>query len=202
MSSYSSENSIFDLLLKVANDFGYELFLPDQIVFKKGEIGDRFYIILRGRVSVLVAEENTINLSELEYISYLLRLKKYGENEILLKSISINHGIYKSISEEFDKFLRDRECDINKLLKSLPFEIVKEYEDTVSYLNHARGKDRITVNEYIKRISVEIDKVNKPERKTLTIYVYNNLLELSEGDKFGDFSLTFDLKKRYILKYV
>ena len=46
---------------------GFASFLPGDIIFKQGDYGDQFYIILSGAIDVLVAEED--KLGEVQLLS-------------------------------------------------------------------------------------------------------------------------------------
>jgi len=59
-----------------------------------GDIGDKFYIILKGKVSILLDRQIKINLTEEEYYMHLLKLRKYNEINFVNKTIDANKKIF------------------------------------------------------------------------------------------------------------
>lgn len=68
----------------------YEFIPENTLKCNYGELIDKFYLILRGEVDVIVPNEEEVQLSEEEYFLYLLRLKIFNENKIINKVISKN----------------------------------------------------------------------------------------------------------------
>ena len=192
----TNEKNLFEFLFKQAEEFYYEYHEENRIIFRKGELGDKFYIIIVGKVYVLVPEEISMNLSDNEFISYLLKLKKYKELDLLDQMLSDNPFF---INNDLNKFLKSKNCENpipSENLYLLTNAIQKQYEETVQYLENKEDK-KITIEEYINRISVNLDKFSKnSERKEVIVYSYNKIVELKEGDRFGETSLIPEIKKR------
>ncbi len=115
-----SENNI-NPNLDVISYLKYEKIPGDRVVCKFGEIGKKFYLIIRGKCSVLLPKQEKENLTQEEYYNYLLRLKKYKETDILLKVLINNKNIYPLEEEEF-AWLRGEVDSLKGRVNTSPFE--------------------------------------------------------------------------------
>ena len=61
-----------------------------SILFRYGNKGSRFFIVLGGEISVLILKEVYVELTFLNYIKYLLYLKIIKEDELAKKIIAAN----------------------------------------------------------------------------------------------------------------
>jgi CRP-like cAMP-binding protein len=103
----NANDKYFNELLKSVSLCLTHKFLPkNHILFKYGEKGNKFYIILKGKVAILVPRCEKVLMSEEEYVKYLLRLRRSGETEILNKCLSANKHIIP-IDEDFDGWMRE-----------------------------------------------------------------------------------------------
>ena len=64
------------------------------MIFKFGEIGKSFYIILKGSINILVPKQKIELLSIKEYYRYLAILAGYEEKELINHTINANAEIY------------------------------------------------------------------------------------------------------------
>ena len=78
----------------------------NEIIVKEGEKGDEFFLILKGKVAILVLEPKYYYMTEEEYILHLLKLKQNNENECIKQTIIQNQLIYP-IEENFDILLEE-----------------------------------------------------------------------------------------------
>jgi hypothetical protein len=88
------------LLTQIAIEMKYEYNGSNSLLFKRGDIGENFYLLIKGKVAVLVVEEKSIYLSQEEYMVYLINLRKYKEYDLLHNSINQNSGLFK-FQEDF-----------------------------------------------------------------------------------------------------
>jgi CRP-like cAMP-binding protein len=102
-------NRLFDdfneILTRVAYYIQCECLDKDSVLFRVGDKGDKFYILLSGKLAILVAKDVRMRMDEQDYVKHLLKLKSVGENEILTKTIQVNRHIYPVDEENFDEFL-------------------------------------------------------------------------------------------------
>ena len=78
------------LLMSLSKYLRLEQRPPDNIIFHLGDKGSKFYIILKGEISVLILKEVKVEMSYFRYFLHLLLLKFLKEDELLKKIISIN----------------------------------------------------------------------------------------------------------------
>jgi len=83
------------------------------ILFTKGDKTDKFYIIIKGSLSIITVEEESVLLSEEQFYVYLIKLRKNGETELLDKCIKLNRG--KIEETDFKNWLKHRDYNPKKL---------------------------------------------------------------------------------------
>ena len=97
LSKSKNVNDLFNLkkiLLNLSMGLVYEYFDTNKIIFKHGDIPDKYYILLKGEVDIIVPNEIEVMMNEFEYFFYILRLYKYQEHSLLKKVLNKNYGIY------------------------------------------------------------------------------------------------------------
>ena len=87
-------NNLKKILYNLATELVYEYFDSNKIVFKHGDPPDKYYILLKGEVDIIVPNEIEVMMSEYEYFNYILRLYKYQEHSLLKKVLNKNYGVY------------------------------------------------------------------------------------------------------------
>ena len=70
------------LLRNISIHLKGEKFKSGKMVFRFGDKGTKFYLILKGSISVMIIKENKIRLNYYEYIVHLVKLYAIGEVEI------------------------------------------------------------------------------------------------------------------------
>lgn len=99
-----SKSNLFDknkhyeseLINKVAKNLTYEQSHKDHIICRYGDKADKFYIILKGCVSILIPKEESLHLTITEYFYYLCLLSYYEEYELIRNLYQINTEILGS----------------------------------------------------------------------------------------------------------
>ena len=92
-----------------------------SIVFRYGNKGTRFYIVLGGEVSVLILREKVVELNCLNYLKYLLYLKVIREEELAKRIIAANPKSNFKISEKhLDTYYDELITFINKYYTAVP----------------------------------------------------------------------------------
>jgi CRP-like cAMP-binding protein len=187
-----------EVIYKIAYQMSYEKLNKDNLMFRTGEKGDKFYIILKGKVAICLPKESIIEMSDIDYIKYLAKLKKHGETEILNRCIGANRYAYPILDDDFDAFLqKSRQMGRNSSHKnSLNKEIV---EETIKYLETKDDKqyERISLENYMNLFKPEAKRYSElDEVFRFTIYHYSNVTIVQTGDKFGDIALDNKSQKR------
>jgi hypothetical protein len=101
----NSELHLETLLLKISVDIKCEKVSNNSIVVRYGEKGTKFFILLKGKVGILLIKENKLKLTYYEYILHLFRLYLFNEIELFYKTIAKNHLIYNIEENEIENFI-------------------------------------------------------------------------------------------------
>ena len=97
---------IDSLLMNVAFYLKCARMKKGNAVFKYGDKGNKYYVILRGSASVLLPKETKVSLSLFDYIKMIIRLVIVRENELLVRTVNSNKGAYNISVEEIKKFVK------------------------------------------------------------------------------------------------
>ena len=166
-------------LKKLSMSMRPEKFPKDKIIMKKDEIGDKFYIILKGSVSIIIVQEVFVYLTQDEYDKYLERLKYYKEYNLIRlvftypNQIKADQNILKEIHE-------DILCQSNKRIPNINYD---EYE-------------KISSTEFVERIEPKININDFNERTKVKVATYKIVANLKEGDTFGEIALNKNEKEQ------
>ena len=132
-----------------------------SIIFRYGNKGTRFYIVLGGEVSVLILREKCIEITSLNYFKYLFYLKIIKEDELAKKILEANRKISFNINEKFlDAYYDEIISFINKYYTVIPVNESENNDNKKDNINkHLNQKENNDV-EYSKGLS---DSNNKSE---------------------------------------
>ena len=206
----NSELNLETLLLKISVDIKCEKISNNSIIVRFGEKGSKFFILLKGRVGVLLIKENKLKLTYYEYILHLCRLYLFNEIELFYKTIAKNHLIYNINELEIENFIKNYlNNKANGKTHIYKFNILDEmdvkhlcyfidsFSETVKEYN--KGKKNITKEEYMNLTfpwkDLRINDINYKE-PYLIIYSYFEVINLFSGDFFGEIALQNDNLKR------
>src|SRR5689334_20869442 len=96
------EGSIGYLLNALSANIDVEFRDRNSNVFEFNDKGDKFYIILIGKVSILKPTIREYNFDACGYYKQLIRLKSENENYLLNATIALNKSIYPVKAEDLD----------------------------------------------------------------------------------------------------
>ena len=213
ISNEKNEELADKILNQIAMNLQYKKIEKNKFICKYGEKGNHFYVILKGKIVFLVPKIVKCYLNECEYITYLLKVKKSGENDLLKNLVNINRQFY-DFGEDFDNYIRELVDDyknnkknnsgfltrdlyqtLKKLIqeedKSNEREIEKEKENKLNDNN-----DEINVEEYIERIKVDDMELTSKDRKKVNVYEYQITNYYEDGQIFGMVALESKYGKR------
>ena len=92
-------------------------FIPiNNLICRFGEKGEKFYIILKGKVIFIVPKPGKCYLNLEEYIIYLMQLRRNNELEILKNVIIQNRYIYQIDNDDFDYYINEEYKQYQKYL--------------------------------------------------------------------------------------
>ena len=137
-------NNISEIIHKLSIFINIEKYNKDDIICINGEIGDSFYLIFEGEVSVLVPIEYEAYLTENEFYSYLNNLMNYYEYELALNSINLNFDIIQKNNSK------------NKLL-----EYSSLCSNPKNFINPKKNLDKVNSIDYINIHILQIYLVEK-----------------------------------------
>ena len=137
----------------------------DSILFRFGNKGTKFYILLSGQVTILILKETFVKISFMKFLMHLIMLKILGEDEMVKKIIIANHQNKfhldeKSFENMFQKIATMGNKNIEKKNKNKTKEEESEEEEEES---EEESKEDI---KDIKNINNENDGKEKNENLT------------------------------------
>jgi len=158
-----------------AKKFMYTLSSRGEIVFKIGDVGDKFYFILKGKANILkIKEIQNIYMSTMEYLNYCIFLIKSNENYLFQKVIQKNYNILQINNEE-------EALSLYKL--SFKKSVYDKVNQHIIYTNNL-------LEEYFKAFN----------QKYATFDLDKNKMEVLEANKIKKLSGSFKEWQNYILK--
>ena len=110
----SSMSFLLTLKSPISNDkllYSLSLYLKmenkskDELIFRYGNKGNKFYIVLEGEISILILKETKALISFKRYFMHLLLLKILKEDELVKKTIMANSKMnYHFDDKDFDGY--------------------------------------------------------------------------------------------------
>ena len=193
-----------ELLYIMASKLRHEHIEKNKFIFKFGDKANKFYIILKGKVSFCVPKLNKHYLNEEEYILFLIKLRFHKENDLIKKNIDTNKYIY-DLGDNFDQFVIDSLTKHEKQGENIYSEKIYSYfknlkdifktEKEIEKKNKKKDTkeiifEDIIIPDYLKRSAIEeinkdAEDVKKNKRKLLDIYRYEKTNTFENGDCFG-----------------
>ena len=98
--------NVDNTVINISKVIKYVSIPKNNYVLKLGEKGNAFYLILKGKVSIMVAEYKKVYLNIDDYLIFLLKLYYFKENELLKETISLNKHRY-AIEDDFEYFIKN-----------------------------------------------------------------------------------------------
>ena len=139
-----------NLIEQISIHLRHEFIPKNNIVTRFGEKGEKFYIILKGKVMFLVPKPSKCYLNLEEYILYLIQLRKNNEFEII-NNLLVQNKIHYDIEDN-----------------NLDFYLMKEYEEYQKNLNKTGKISKKTI------IPNDIDKEEIPSIRSININISEN----------------------------
>jgi len=196
------ETTIFDsneLLLKLSNELEYDEYFNNQIIMRYGDYGDKFYLIIHGKVGVIIKKEIKCKMSKYEYYLYLLYLLSIKENGLYEATLDINKFVFSKV--EFEIIINDKN-NINE--DTFKEEDIK-YCRNIIYNKYTEDElENLSIDKYIeicKPILNNNNNINNNNnnnnnlKRNIIIYNYYKVAEIKEGGAFGDIALFGNFKR-------
>ncbi len=165
---------------------------------------DRFYVILSGSVAVLVAEEKKVMMSDMEFLSYLTKLKSLSEKEMLRKCLESNpHFISTDNEAEIHKIACKRLPTLfrkSSVIRSKNVATSNNPPTLIELEGRSEPKallDIQNVEHFLDTIKPDLKETTpKEDRKLFKIWRYSNVISLTVGDYFGEKAMQYANLKR------
>ena len=77
-----------EVITKCSKELTLEVFQENQIVFNAGDVGSKFYLIIKGTAQVLIPTKKTFEFTFSEYIKFL------RDNFTLITSVNKNESFH------------------------------------------------------------------------------------------------------------
>jgi len=200
------------MLHNISHLLNYEKIPKNNAIFRYGDDGNKFYIILDGQVEVLIPHIEEKMLNDLDYLLYLINLGKNREISLLKSSIELNKNLFP-INESFEEYIRrfyneyfylltfedEKEViseifnQIENLLKS--FLTKEKYAEILKVDETTLPSDQYVSNLYPKCL-VKKNRLNKFSKKIYKVWIFTSVTSLKCGDKFGEKALLTNSKGR------
>ena len=192
-----------ELLYVMASKLNYENIVKNKFIFKYGDKADKFYIILKGKVTFCVPKINKHYLNEEEFILHLIKLRFHREYNLIKKNMESNKYIY-DLGDNFDQFVINslirHEKEDEKIYSDKVYSYFKQIKEMIKREKERRNKRKekedkeikyedMIIEDYLNRTSLDInssqDDPKKYKRKLLDIYRYEKTNTFEKGDCFG-----------------
>ena len=173
---HSDKKSDLDSLIRsCAKNLNFKKLNKGEILFKIGDIGDRFYFILNGKVNILKLKQlNDIYLTYVEYLQYLIFLIDSKEEYILYEVTKKNRKLLDVVYPE----------DIIKLYRIVFIGLLRD-----NILNHVIQNNK-QLKEFFNNYKQKIEDFH---------LIKNDLIYLEEQKLKGAYGSTKEWET-YILK--
>lgn len=212
-------NDPFEILHKLAVFIQGEPFEKNRIICMNGEVGDKFYLIFKGKVSVLVPNPFQVELTPIEYLNHLYTLRRLREYDLMNRTIDANREKYMTIeilnlaSEEHDcynitrgEIVSEEEYlerlqpvkGIIKVRRKSVISIRDENEPVIELIDNKESKEEENPSNK-ENLGVQgSDNAEKENDKSMkfTLYSYHKICTLGAGKSFGDIALSKDISNR------
>lgn len=133
-----AELQYFNIMTSCAQFLNVQILQKGEILFRIEDVGNKFYIIIKGKVGVLRPVERIKSLLPDEYYTYLKKLRSDNESYMLEKTLRANYELMPlQNAQEFERI-------DNLLFKIKCKQNLSNFESVydVEYYFHSHGKNK------------------------------------------------------------
>lgn len=151
-----------ELINKIAKSLLYEKTYNNQIIFKYGDKADKFYIILRGQLSVLVPIKHEVMMNQTQFFYYLCLLSYYQEYELLRIVFDENSKSFANFPWPINIFIpnNNKSKINNKKCSIYDNQLLINFSKNINKLKNRNFISKIKKNNIINE-TIEKDKLSK-----------------------------------------
>ena len=175
------------IMKEISINLDYHNIPKNKYVYRNSnEKINKMYIILNGKICILKPKIISCYLTEEEYLSYLVRIRKNNQIDILKNTIELN--LYKfDVEENFDVYLKKLYEDYFLNPGNLKYS-QKTYEKIIEFIKNNKSNTSIEQNEeitpelFIKLNNLEEQNLDSENRINTKIIVYekSNIYEKNQ----------------------
>ena len=166
----------------ISPEYKGKVYPGNQVIFRYGDEITDFYLIHKGKVNLYFPFTESMYMNIDEYYIYLLRLRRFGEIEMLNDVLLMNNNAFMKVSDDqfnFDNFILKLYNTFIKIKFSPVFLNQKEnkkYNGNSSGYNKISHKKKIYISE--KEFNDNIyETFTDKEMKNLVLRIENELIE-------------------------
>ena len=186
--------------------------LPNQLLFRYGDKGDKFYFLFSGQVAIIVPKEIQIKVNYDEYINHLNKLFSLKEYGLVLKIIEENISKFNSFEVlEYKNLILDllnkktNEKEFSKKNFSFDNKLMNKDNNNKIKLNSSQlYKEIITIEDYLNSVLPNLEDKNEEEENLINKNYKNKKVTFQNEKKVRN--LILDLpnrkKKKLITLYI
>jgi len=166
------EKILYNLTMKLK----YEYVEKNKIIYLHGTYPEKFYIILKGEVDIIIPNEMEVMMTEYEYYYYILRLYKFQEHSLLEKVLNKNYDIYpldKKLLEDwiqtgFNTLVNlERESEMNRIKRKRKNTktYTPNYTNTEELINHLEKQKKLNLLMLSQNVILLLEKIRLRNEK-------------------------------------
>ena len=163
-------NKLETILYNLAVKLEYDYIEKQKIVYRHGDDPDKYYIILKGEVDLIIPNELEVMMSDYEYYYYILRLYKYQEHSLLETVLNKNYDLYplnKKLLEDwiqtaFNTLLNlEKENELNKIKRKRKNNknLVPNYTNTEELVTHLEKQKKLNLLMLSQNVILLLEKI-------------------------------------------
>ena len=129
----NSEKKGDEFLKILSEEYKEEKYKENNIIYRYGDEADRFFVVNKGKVSLFMPFTEKVKINIDEFYTYILRLRRYNEIEMLNDVLLFNQGKFM--------FEFDESFDIDEyILKLYNTSIKLKFDPSFLYKNQIKKK--------------------------------------------------------------
>ena len=192
------EQEILKQLLYLSQSLSYEKYQKNSILMRFGDKGSTAYVILDGKVDVLIKTFKNMLISKNDYLYYLATLLKYSEYGLLNEVINENFSIFPI--EIYDN-ITEKQLQFNKISDS---PIKKEkHNNTTKNFHDSQSPQRKNKNSvlFFDKVLTNLEEEKSKINEEIHNSSFNSLFKLNEeNEQIKEFKSVFTISTSKLLK--
>ena len=195
------------ILYNLAVKLKYEFIEKNKVVYMHGNDPDKFYIILKGEVDIIIPNEMEVMMNEYEYYYYILRLYKFQEHSLLEKVLNKNYDNFRLDKKLLEDWIQtgfntlvnlERESEMNKDRRKK--KNIKTYNpaytNTEELINHLEKNKKLNLLLLSQNVILLLEKIRIRNEKARDAKRNKTLFKKRERKKKNKINKEDNLKPK------